>query len=121
MTILIVEDNSGVRRLIRRAIGHLASEVYECEDGADALAAYRLHDPDLVLMDIRMPRMDGLSATRQIRASYPSAHVVMVTDYDDDKLRQASYQAGASGYALKQDLTELERIITNSSSESSNE
>jgi CheY-like chemotaxis protein len=121
MTILIVEDNSAVRRLIRRAISHVASEVYECEDGADALTAYRRYDPDLVLMDIRMPRMDGLSATRQIRSAYPSACIVMVTDYDDDKLRRASSQVGASGYALKQDLTELERIITNSSSGSSNE
>jgi DNA-binding NarL/FixJ family response regulator len=121
MTVLIVEDNTGVRRIIRRAISHFASEVYECEDGADALAAYRRYDPDLVLMDIRMPRMDGLAATRQIRSRYPTARIVMVTDYDDDALRLASSQAGASGYALKQNLTELERIITEDSAAPSKE
>ena len=66
MTILIVEDNPTVRRLIRRAIAHLTTEIYECGDGADALKAYTEHQPDLVFMDIRMPRMDGLAATRQI-------------------------------------------------------
>src|ERR1700677_3592585 len=64
MKILIVEDNAGVRRMIRRAVDHLASQVSECEDGADALAAYRECLPDIVLMDIRMPKMDGLAATR---------------------------------------------------------
>jgi len=66
VTILIVEDNAAIRRLIRRAVAHLADEIYECEDGADALKAYSEHQPDLVLMDVRMPRMDGLAATRQI-------------------------------------------------------
>ena len=55
------------RRLIRRAAAHLAEEIYECADGADALKAYTAHQPDLVFMDIRMPRMNGLSATMQIK------------------------------------------------------
>jgi CheY-like chemotaxis protein len=112
MKILIVEDNAGVRRMIRRAVDHLASQVSECEDGADALAAYGECLPDIVLMDVRMPRMDGLAATRQIRGKYPEGRIIMVTDYDDDELRLISAEAGACGYALKQDLIGLERLIT---------
>src|SRR5580658_6574886 len=99
MKILIVEDNAGVRRMIRRAVDHLASQVSECEDGADALAAYRDCLPDVVLMDIRMPKMDGLAATRQIRGNYPEGRIIMVTDYDDEELRLVSAEAGACGYA----------------------
>lgn len=112
MTILIVEDNAAVRQLTRRAIAHLVSEIYECEDGADALKAYAEHQPDLVLMDIRMPRMDGLAATRQIMQHYPNARVIVVTDYDVDDLRAAAFAAGARGYALKDNLAELETLVT---------
>ena len=60
--------------------------------------------PDIVLMDVRMPRMDGLAATRQIREFHPGARVVIVTDYDDEDLRKAAMEAGARGYVLKQNL-----------------
>ena len=111
MKILIVEDNAAVRRLIRRAIAQVAQEIYECEDGADALKAYTEHQPDLVFMDVRMPRMDGLTATRQIKQSYPTARIVIVTDYDEQEIRMAAFAAGAVGYALKDNLTELENLI----------
>ena len=71
MTVLIVEDNSGVRSLLRRALLGTACQVWECGDGADALPSYEEHRPDVVLMDIRMPRLDGLAATRQIPPIVP--------------------------------------------------
>ena len=111
MTVLIVDDNPGVRRLLRRVVLDTATTVWECPDGAEALAAYAERLPDIVLMDIRMSRMDGLVATRQIRESHPEARVVMVTDYDDEDLRKAASEAGACGYALKQNLTELSSLI----------
>jgi CheY-like chemotaxis protein len=112
VTILIVEDNATVRRLIRRAIAHLTANIYECSDGADALKAYAEHRPDLVFMDIRMPRMDGLAATRQIIQLYPTARIVIVTDYDEEELKVAAFAAGATGYVLKDNLTALEELVT---------
>jgi len=58
-----------------------------------------------------MPRMDGFAATRKIRHFDPEARVVIVTDYDDEDLRAAAREAGACGYALKQNLTELPVLI----------
>jgi DNA-binding NarL/FixJ family response regulator len=62
-------------------------------------------------MDIHMPHMDGLTATRQIRRFHPSARVLVVTAYEDEELRSAAQEAGASGYVLKDKLTELPRLI----------
>jgi CheY-like chemotaxis protein len=110
MNILIVEDNSGVRRLLQRALAEVATNVWECSDGLYALAAYREHQPDIVLMDIRMPQIDGLMATRQIMEASPPARIVIVTDYDDDALRNAAREAGARAYVLKQNLTDLAQL-----------
>ncbi len=111
MTVLIIDDNHSVRRLLRRAILIEASSIWECGDGADAERAYAEHKPDIVLMDVRMPRMDGLAATRMLRRSNPEAKIVIVTDYDDDDVRVAAREAGASGYVLKQNLTELAQLL----------
>jgi DNA-binding NarL/FixJ family response regulator len=62
-------------------------------------------------MDIRMRRMDGLLATREILKSYPQAFIVVVTDYDQEDLRNAAFAAGAKGYALKDNLLSLEAFI----------
>jgi CheY-like chemotaxis protein len=118
MTILIVEDNPTVRRLIRRATSDIAENIVECEDGADSLAAYAEHLPDVVLMDVRMPRMDGLTATRHLLRRYPHAKVVIVTDYNDDELRLAAREAGACAFALKHNLMELEEILLATQSKS---
>jgi CheY-like chemotaxis protein len=112
MTILIVEDNASIRRLIRRAISDIADTIFECEDGADALVAYAEHSPDAVLMDVRMPRLDGLAATKQILSHHPAARIVILTDYNDDGFRSAARVAGACAYALKNNLTELDTVLT---------
>lgn len=111
MKILIVDDNAAVRRLIASLVLPLANRICECEDGAGALSAYQDQKPDLVLMDIRMPQLDGISATKQIIAADPAARIVIVTDYDDESLRQAAMNAGAFGFALKDDLMALTRLV----------
>lgn len=111
MRLLIVDDNAAVRRLIKSIVLPLAGEIRECADGTDAIAAYNEQRPDLVLMDIRMNEMDGISATKQITAADPAAKIIIVSDYDDAALRQAAMKAGACGYALKDNLLNLIRLL----------
>ena len=111
MNLLIVDDNDAVRRLIATIVLPFAGEIRECTDGADAVSAYNLRRPDIVLMDVRMKQMDGIEATRRILASDPSARIIIVTDYDDDTLRQTALRHGACGYALKDDLLDLARLL----------
>jgi CheY-like chemotaxis protein len=111
MKILIVDDNAGIRRMLRRTLADMASEIQECTDGHDALSSYQKYRPDVVLMDVRMTVMDGLTATRQIRSSYPTARIILVTDYDDDDLRAAALKAGACNYVLKEELANLPEIV----------
>jgi len=89
----------------------MAEAIAECCDGALALAAYAEQRPDWVLMDIRMPEMDGITATRGIKARYPEAQVCIVTDYDDLELQQAAREAGAAGYVVKEDLLMLRQVL----------
>jgi two-component system KDP operon response regulator KdpE len=111
MTILIVDDNPAVRRLIRTVIAASKADVVECMNGVEAVAAYGDRHPDVVLMDLDMPELDGLSATRQIRAADPAAHIIVVTNYDDPDLREAAQHAGARDYVLKANLLDLQRLL----------
>lgn len=111
MRLLIVEDNYQMRRLIKRIVGDTAESIVECGDGSEALAAYEAHRPDWVLMDIEMKRLDGISATRQIKAAFPEARVVIVTEYDHPDWRDEARAAGACQYVLKENLLELRVIL----------
>lgn len=112
LKLLIVEDSASVRRLIRSMVAGLAGKIHDCSDGADALAAYTRHRPDFVLMDIQMRVMDGITATQRIKAADPAARIIIVTDYDQDDLREAAQQAGACGYVAKENLPELVRLLS---------
>lgn len=110
-TILIVENNTAVRSLVREIVAPGAGLVYECADGQEALTAYLAHRPDLVLMDIAMPGLDGISATIQIRRVDPTARIVIVTNHELPELREAAFRAGICGYVLKTNLLELRDLI----------
>jgi two-component system response regulator DegU len=112
MVILIVEDNERMRRLMKSVLSGLAERIYECSDGEQSLAAYERWRPDWVLMDIKMQSIDGITATRQIKAAHPEARIVIVTDYRDERFRRAAHSAGASDYVLKENLLLLRRILT---------
>lgn len=112
MNILIVEDSQAVRRMIRNVVCRPADQCYECSDGCEALAAYAQHQPDCVLMDIEMKTVDGITATGQIRAAFPEAKIVIVTNYDDADLRLAALAAGACAYVLKDELYKLRSSLT---------
>ncbi len=104
--VLTVDDHpvvrAGVRALIAREPDFQV--VGEGGDGAEAVALYEAHRPDVVLMDVRMPNLDGVGATRAIMASDPSARVIALTSYHGDADVYRAIQAGACGYLLKDTL-----------------
>jgi len=83
--------------------------VGQAQDGAEAVAMVEKAQPDLVLMDLKMPGLNGIEATRQIRANYPQVKVLVLTTYDDDEWVFDAIRAGASGYLLKD--TPREEVI----------
>lgn len=102
--VLIVDDQSLIRAGVARilSVEDDVEVVGECTDGSDVVAAVERLRPDLVLMDIRMPRVDGTAATRALRAAHPIAPAVLVlTTFDDDDALWSSLDAGANGFILK--------------------
>lgn len=99
--------------MLRTLIEDMADRIYECNDGADALAAYSLYLPDWVLMDIRMKDKDGIAATAEIKALFPEALIMIVTNYDDDEMREQALRAGACAYVLKENLLEMREVLLN--------
>ncbi len=76
-------------------------------DGCDAVRLYREHLPDILLMDIRMKQMDGLSATAEIRKEFPDANILLLTTFSDDNYIVKALRLGAMGYLLKQDYANI--------------
>jgi len=111
MRVLIVDDSEPMRRMIITFIADLTIETYECSDGSEALGAFCKHQPDLILMDLKMDKMDGFAATRQIKQNFPLARIVIVSQWDDQGLHEAALQAGAEAYVAKSDLEPLRRIL----------
>ena len=101
--ILIVDDNETNRDILRSRLGPQGYELLEAADGEEALAAARQHHPDLILLDVMMPKMDGIEACRQIKAdaSLPFMPVVLVTAKSDSKDVVAGLEAGADEYLTK--------------------
>lgn len=111
MRLLIVDDHAAMRRLLGRVVEDLFSVVEECDDGADALAAYERHRPDWVFMDIEMSRTDGITATRDITRAFPEARVLIVSKHDDEQLHAEALAAGARGYVLKENLIAVRDLL----------
>lgn len=101
--VLAADDHPMVRAGLAAVIGAEPdmSFVGEAATGSEAVSLYRQHRPDVVLMDLRMPRMDGLAATRQILGEFPGARIVVLTTYDGDEDIHRALEAGAKGYLLK--------------------
>jgi DNA-binding NarL/FixJ family response regulator len=111
MLIQIVDDSPNMREAIKSVLGELNAAFIESDDGDDAVKQFASRMPDLVIMDIRMKRMDGIEATRLIRTFSPNARVIVLTQYNDSDLQSAAQLAGAIGYVLKDDLSQLLNII----------
>src|SRR5688500_13460993 len=98
MSIMIVDDSSRVRAMLRLLLARLGHPLFEFEDGLAAVAAYPSLKPQCVVMDIRMPRLDGLAAARQIIALHPAARIIIVSDYVDPEMQEAARAAGARAF-----------------------
>jgi DNA-binding NarL/FixJ family response regulator len=100
---LIVDDHPMLREGIAAVIDGEADMqvVAHAGNGAQAVERFREHLPDITLMDIAMPEMDGVEATEAIRAQWPQARIVMLTTYSGDAKALRALKAGASGYLLK--------------------
>ena len=101
--LLLVDDQelvrAGLRGILREQFGFVVAG--ECSDGTEVLEAVRLLDPDVVLMDVRMPRLNGVEATRALSAHQPSTPVMALTTFDDDEALAGMLRAGATGFVLK--------------------
>lgn len=106
--VVIVDDHPIVRTGLRLMLGmeERIELVGEAADGSAALHLIGLLEPDVVLMDLRMPVMDGLEAIERIRAEWPQIAIIVLTTYDEDDLMLRSLQAGVRGYLLKESTLE---------------
>jgi DNA-binding NarL/FixJ family response regulator len=122
MNIVIADDDPLVRMGLKAIVGSEKgwNVVAEAGDGAAAVEAVATHDVDLVLMDVRMPGMDGLEATRAIMAAHPEIKVLVLTTFEVDEYVFEAMRSGASGFVLKRvppaELIEAVRIVASGES-----
>ena len=97
--------------MIRSLVEDLDNDILECADGAEAVSACHEQAPDWVLMDVQMGKMDGLTATREIKAFFPKTKVAIVTNFNDAETRKAARDAGADEFCGKDNLLGLRDLI----------
>jgi DNA-binding NarL/FixJ family response regulator len=117
LRVLVVDDNESIRRTICQLLHSQADIEVTCEaqDGADAVIKAREHLPDVVLLDVTMPNMNGLEAARILKEEFPAMHIVIVSQHDTRGFQWAALGAGVSGYVIKSNaardlIPELRRI-----------
>ena len=105
-TILIVDDNAQLRTLMREIVAEESDlhVVGEAADGAEAMRLIQELRPDIVLLDLVMPQVNGLEVLRWIKAEHPKIKVIIVTVHDEDAYRQAAEASGADAFLLKKTL-----------------
>jgi CheY-like chemotaxis protein len=108
---LVVDDHAGFRKVVRDFLPREVVEVMECADGSEAVAAYAANQPDWTLMDIEMPGLDGLRATRAIRERFPDARIIILTHHDLPELREQALEAGACAFLSKDNLWQINATL----------
>ncbi|MCI0747525.1 MAG: response regulator transcription factor [Verrucomicrobia subdivision 3 bacterium] len=111
MKVMIVDDNAEMRALIRSLLRGVATDVFECGDGAAAVSAYASKQPDWTVMDVMMPRVDGISATRIIKQRFPDSRILIITQHENPRLEETAREAGATAFLSKEQLLELTSIL----------
>lgn len=106
ITILLVDDRAPLREALR-ALLSLEPDLCVIGEAADGLTAVTMaaeRDPDVVVMDVKMPHLDGIAATRALRRSVPRSRVIMVSLYDDPATRARAVEAGAAAFVGKHEV-----------------
>ena len=102
LNVLVVDDSILATEVLKGALQELGHKVVNtAKSGAEALAAYRTTNPDVVTMDVTMPGIDGIAAARNIIKEFPDARVIMVTSHAQKGMVMQALDAGAKGYILK--------------------
>lgn len=109
-TVLIVDDAEFLRMRISKMLTSKGYEVLQADNGFNAVNTYKNSRPDLVLMDITMPEMDGLTALKEIRAADPNARVIMLTALGQDSIVLEALKAGAKDFVVKP--FDSDRVLT---------
>ncbi len=114
ISVLCVDDHALVRKGIASILANEADMklVAEATNGREAVELFKIHRPDVTLMDLRMPEMDGIAAVKAIRAEFPDAKIIALTSYDGDHEIYSALDSGVQGYILKEMVhTEVIRAI----------
>ena len=99
--IMVVDDAAFMRKMCKKMLTRLGHDVTEAATGSQAVDAYKAHRPDMVLLDITMPDMDGITALKEIRQIDPDARVAMVTALGQQSLVMEALKAGARDFVIK--------------------
>ena len=116
-TVLIVDDNikmrAAIQKMLRVQLKNKITRIIECENGKDAIELYVQRKPEWTIMDIKMPVMDGLEASRTILKSYPEAKIIILTQYDDPGYYELAQKMGIKAFVLKENLSDISIVIRN--------
>ncbi len=111
MKLMIVDDSAAMRRMIRSVVANPNDTVSECADGSEVVEKFLQTFPDVVLMDLQMTAMNGITATRNLKKECPGANVIIVSNFSDQEFRDEAKAAGASSYFTKDNLIQLKQFI----------
>jgi len=111
MKLMIVDNHEETRALIREMVGRFAEDILECSSGAEAAVHCADFHPDLVTMDLDMPLVNGLEATRRVLAQNPGARVIVITQYNSIDVRTAAARAGVCHFFAKDNLSALTQYV----------
>lgn len=113
--VLVVDDQYGIRILLKEILEKDGYTMYQAANGMQALTIIKQHDLDLVLLDVKLPGMNGFDILKQVKGKYPQVKVIMMTAYEELNLMKEAKEIGAFAYFTKPfDISEVRRVIANS-------
>lgn len=111
MRIMVVDDNDLMRKEISKSVVLQTDTVLECKDGESAVLSCSDFNPDWILMDIKMAKMNGILAAEKIKEIMPDVKIAFVTGYDNYSYRQAAKSFGIEHYFIKNNLLDIRKVL----------